>query len=270
MTQLTQNKRGFLSLIIPAYKQERTIKKNLLLVKKILDQLRYEYEIIVVVDGKIDRTLENAKNLQYSKIKIFGYQHNRGKGYAIRYGMVRSKGDIICFLDAGFDLNPNGLSMLLEYFNWYGADIVIGSKRHPESIVAYPWDRKIISFLSQLFIRFLFGLNIRDTQVGMKIFRKKVIQDVLPRLLVKKFAFDIEILAVAHSLGYKKIFEAPVEINYDFSGSLIKKNLIFEIIRTLWDALAIFYRLNVRGYYKDKNKRKWRYDKELEFKVNIG
>lgn len=270
MEQQERHKKNFISLIIPAYRQEKTIKNNLLVVKKTLDSLRYDYEIILVVDGRGDKTFEKAKNLKLSKVRVFGYKHNHGKGFAVRYGMVRSRGQIVCFIDSGIDLNPNGLRMLLDYFEWHNADIVIGSKRHPKSLVVYPWHRKIISFFSQLFIRFLFGLNVRDTQVGMKAFKRKVIEDVMPRLLVKKFAFDIEILAVSYSLGYRKIFECPVEIKYDFSRSLIEKNFIVEVVRTFWDALAIFYRLNIQGYYKDRNKRKWRFDKELGFKINTG
>ena len=265
-----EDRNPLVSVVIPAYKQENTIRKNLIILKTALDMLKYDYEIIVVVDGKVDNTFENAKKLQSSKIKVVGYEHNHGKGYAIRYGIARSKGDLVCFIDSGTDLNPKGLSILLEYLNLYDADIVIGSKRHADSIVIYPWDRRAISFLSQLFIRFLFGLNVRDTQVGMKVFKRKVVEDIMPRLLVKKFAFDIEVLVVAHSVGYTKIVEAPIELNYDFKGSLVTKNLFKELIRTLWDTIAIFYRLKIQGYYNNKNKRKWRYDPELEFKVNIG
>ena len=259
-----------ISVVVPTYKQKNTIRENLIILKTALDKLKYDYEIIVVVDGKVDNTFENAKKLKSSKINVVGYEHNHGKGYAIRYGIARSKGDLVCFIDSGTDLNPKGLSILLEYLKLYDADIVIGSKRHADSIVIYPWDRRAISFLSQLFIRFLFGLNVRDTQVGMKVFKRKVVEDIMPRLLVKKFAFDIEVLVVAHSLGYTKIVEAPIELNYDFKGSLVTKNLFKELIRTLWDTIAIFYRLKIQGYYNNKNKRKWRYDPELEFKVNIG
>lgn len=266
----TFEKKALISVIVPSYKQENTIEENLSHLKASLEDLKYDYEIIVVVDGKVDKTFENAKKIKSSKIKVVTYEHNHGKGYAIRYGIARSKGEFVCFIDSGIDLNPNGLSVLLEYLKLHDADIVIGSKRHTDSVVIYPWDRRIISFLSQLFIRFLFGLNVKDTQVGMKVFKRKVIEDITPRLLVKKFAFDIEVLVVAHSLGYTKIVEAPVEINYDFKGSLITKNLFKELIRTLWDTIAIFYRLKIRGYYENKNKRKWRYDPELEFKINIG
>lgn len=261
--------KSFVSLIIPAFRQEQTIEKDIKRIKEVMNQLRYDYEIIVVVDGEVDKTLDNAKKVKDPKVKIFGYQHNHGKGYAIRYGMVRSKGSIIGYLDAGMDLDPNGLSLMLEEFEWQKADIIVGSKRHPGSKVNYPFSRKVISFISQLWIWFLFGLNVRDTQVGMKFFKRRVIEDVLPRLLVKKFAFDIEILVVAFNLGYKKILEAPIELNYNFKSS-VTQGVIYAIGRTFWDTLAIFYRLRILRYYNDKNKRKWEYDPELQFDVNIG
>ncbi len=262
-------KRILISIIIPAYKQEKTIRDDLLRIKNALDQLRYDYEMIVVVDGFSDKTLEEAKKVKSSKINVFGYKNNHGKGYAIRYGMVRSKGEVIGFIDSGMDLNPNGLSMLLEHFEWYNADIIIGSKRHPVSKIDYPVGRKMISFLSQMFIMVLFGLKVRDTQVGMKFFKRKVVEDVLPRLLVKKFAFDIEMLVVAHYLGYKRIFEAPVEIDFDGKGSIVSQNLFKELFLTFIDTLGIFYRLKLIKYYSNSSKRKWKYDSELNFRVNL-
>jgi|SRR5581483_597909 len=259
-----------LSVIIPAFRQEKTIQKDLLHIQDVLEQLRCDYEIIVVVDGKVDKTFENAQKTKSSKIIVTGYEHNHGKGYAVRYGMVRSKGDVVGFIDAGMDLNPNGLSMLLEHFQWYDADIIIGSKRHPVSKVHYPFNRRVISYLSQIFIRFLFGLNITDTQVGMKFFRRRVLEDVLPRLLVKQFAFDIEILAVAYSLGYRRIYEAPVELHFNFDNSLVSKNLYRELFNTFLDTLAIFYRLKILRYYSDTNKRRWTFDPELNFPINVG
>ncbi len=266
-----QNKRQHLvSVIIPAFKQEKTIREDILRIKNVMEELRYDYEIIVVVDGQADETFKNAKKASSNKVIVVGYEHNHGKGYAVRYGMVRSKGDIVGFIDSGMDLNPNGLSILIEQFEWHDADVMIGSKRHPSSKVKYPLSRKIISLLSQIFIRVLFGLNVRDTQVGMKFFKRKVIEDVFPRLLVKEFAFDIEILAVAYHLGYKKIFEAPVEIKYNFKKSLVSQSLMSALFKTFWDSLAIFYRLKILKYYDNNNKRKWRYDPELNFRVNIG
>ena len=249
-----KNKQNLVSLIIPAYKQEKTIVEDLMQIKGALDQLRYDYEMIVIIDGKVDKTFEKAKKFESSKVRIFGYDTNHGKGYAIRYGMERAKGKIIGFIDSGMDLDPNGLSILLEKFEWNDADIVVGSKRHPESKVVYPFERRAISFLSQVLIHILFGLNIRDTQVVMKFFKRGVIKDVLPRLLVKQFAFDIEILVVSLHLGYRKIFEAPIELHFNFEKSIVSQSLISAILRTLWDTLAIFYRLKIIHYY-DKIKR---------------
>ncbi|HEX8965626.1 MAG TPA: glycosyltransferase [Patescibacteria group bacterium] len=267
---LKNTKQPLVSVIIPAYRQEKTIQKDLQRIKKVLDQMRYEYELIVVVDGFEDKTFENAKKEKSSNVFITGYEHNHGKGYAIRYGMVRSKGEIVGFIDSGMDLNPNGISLLLEHFEWYNADIIVGSKRHPVSKVEYPLNRKILSFFSQTFIWILFGLNVRDTQVGLKFFRRKVIEDVLPRLLVKRFAFDIEILAVAYYLGYRRIFEAPVELKHNFSGSIVSQHILDSIFHTFLDSLAIFYRLKLLHYYDTKNKRKWVYDPELDYRVNVG
>lgn len=263
-----------ISVIVPTYKQEKTIIKDLKRIKKVLDRLRYPSELICVIDGKVDRTYSNA--LKFAKktqnLKVVGYDTNKGKGYAVRFGMAVSKGDVIGFIDAGMDINPNGLSMLLEHFEWYSADIIVGSKRHPVSKVTYPWQRKILSFGYQILVFILFGLKIRDTQVGLKFFRREVLEKVLSRLLVKTYAFDIEILSVANYLGYNRIFEAPVDIELNFgkSSALTSQKFIRTIFAMLIETLAVFYRLKILHYYSDGNKRKWRYDPELDFRVNIG
>jgi glycosyltransferase involved in cell wall biosynthesis len=185
---------------------------------------------------------------------------NMGKGHAVRYGMAKAKGDIIGFIDAGLELNPNGLSMLLEHFEWYKADIIIGSKRHPASHVIYPWQRKILSFGYQMIVRILFGLKVRDTQVGMKFFKREVLEKVMPRVLVKAFAFDVEMLAVANYLGFKRIYEAPVEMKMKFQvglSTIASKGFMKTALGMFWDTLAVFYRLKILHYYDDKNKKNW-------------
>lgn len=262
------------SLIVPAYRQEKTIKHDLRRIKGVLDKLRYPTELICVIDGKVDNTFNNALNFakNYRNIKVIGYDTNKGKGYAVRFGMAESKGDIIGFIDSGMDINPNGLAMLLEHFEWYNADIIVGSKRHPVSKVDYPWQRRILSIGYQFIVWLLFSLKVRDTQVGMKFFRRDVLEKVIPRLLVKTYAFDIEILAVASNLGYKRIFEAPIEIKLAFRGNstITSRRFLRIVLAMLIDTLAIFYRLKILNYYSDKNKRKWRFDPELNFRVNIG
>lgn len=260
-----------LSIVIPAYKQEKTIAKDLGRIRSVLEKIRYDYEMIVVVDGKTDKTFEKAKKVRSPKIKVIGYQTNKGKGHAVRYGMVRSQGDIIGFIDAGMDLDPNSLSMLLEHFEWYDADIIVGSKRHPVSAVkGYNWQRRLVSWGGQMITRFLLGIKVRDTQAGVKFFRRKVLKDIMPRLLVKKFAFDIEMLAVAKRLGYKRIFEAPVRMEWTLGNSVISRSFWRSAFKVLWDTLAVFYRLKILGYYDNLNKGKWEIDKDLDFRIRTG
>ncbi len=272
MAQREKKKIDIISVIIPAFKQEKTIQKDLVRIVKVLEALRYDFEIIVVADGKIDHTYQNAKKVKSQKILVTGYRKTFGKGHAVRFGMSRAHGNILAFIDAGMDIDPNGLSMLLEHFEWYNADIIVGSKLHPVSKVSYPFIRKVLSGGYRIIVKFLFGLSIRDTQVGLKIYKRKVLEVVLPRLLVKTYAFDIEILAVAHHLGFRRIYEAPIQL--DFAGgssiSSIKTFKFWKIIfLMLRDTLAVFYRLKILHYYDETNKRRWKYEPELNFRVNL-
>jgi glycosyltransferase involved in cell wall biosynthesis len=260
-----------LSIVVPAYKQEKTIVKDIKNIEDTLKDLGYNYEIIIVIDGFIDKTYTMALTLRSKKIKILGYKVNQGKGHAIRYGMLHAKGDIIGFIDAGMDIHPAGFSMLLNHMEWYNADIIVGSKLHPVSKVAYPFYRTVLSWGYRLFTMTLFGFKVRDTQVGLKFFKRKVIQDVLPRLLVKKYAFDIELLAVAYALGYKRIYEAPIEITFK-DGSITSGNLWRIIYFMLWDTMAVFYRLRIKHYYYKNNYKKddsvMQQDSKLQLEFN--
>lgn len=241
---------NLISLVVPAYKEEKTIFNNIKNLDEVLSNTSYNYEIIVVVDGFLDNTFRNAKRINKKHIKVLGYEQNQGKGHAVRYGMLRSKGDIIGFIDSGMDISASGISILLDYMLWQDADIMIGSKLHPESKVNYPLFRRILSWGYRSLTHFLFGFNVRDTQVGLKFFKKEVVEKVFPKLLVKAFAFDVEVLAVANAYGYKKIYEGPVELNFNDASSITSKNFWVIILLMLWDTMAIFYRLKILKYYK--------------------
>lgn len=257
----TEQKPRKISVIMPSYKAEKIVAKSLLNVKNVLDKSGYNYEIICVVDGRLDKTWQEAKKVEkkFPKlVKVVGYRNNLGKGHAVRYGMAKSTGEIVGFIDVGFDIKTEGINILLSHFEWYDADIIIGSKRHAVSKVEYPWQRRIMSYGYQYLVRLLFGLKVKDTQVGLKFFRRKVLEKTLPRLLVKAFAFDIEMLAVANYLGFKRIYEAPVELTMDFSGSTIaSKGFRRTIFLMLWDTIAVFYRLRILRYYGNKNRKNW-------------
>lgn len=248
-----------ISIIVPAYKQEKTIIKDLKGIKNALEGLQCPAEIICVVDGNVDQTLERASVFakKFKNVKVVGYSKNKGKGYAIRTGMAYARGDVVGFIDAGMDIDPMGLFMLFNHMEWYKADIIVGSKLHPVSQVNYPWQRKILSIVYRSLTRTLFGFKIRDTQVGIKFFRRKVIRDVLPRLVIRGFAFDVEILAVAQSLGYKRIFEAPIKLDFSRASSIKFSNFWRVILVMVLDTLIVFYRLRIRRRYPKKRLRSW-------------
>jgi len=238
----------FLSLIIPCYKQEKIIIANLKQLLAALDKTRYTYEIIVVIDGKIDNTFEKIKKAKLHNITAYEYEENRGKSYAIRFGMSRARGEHIMFMDSGMEIDPDGISMLLEHMKWYEADILVGSKRHPASIVNYTLQRKILSYGYYYFVKLLFGVKVKDTQAGIKVFRRDVLKRILPRLVEKRFAGDLEMLVVARHLGYDRIFEAPIKLDYEFA-ELSTASAWKSIYGIFLDTLAIFYRKNMIGHY---------------------
>jgi len=225
-----------LSVIVPAYRQAKTIQKDIIRIEKVLRQIRYPYEMIVVVDGYGDGTYRSAKRLKSLHVKVMVYMKNQGKGHAVRLGMSEATGDYIAFIDSGMEIDPNGISMLLEHMEWYNADIIVGSKRHQASIVHYPFSRKVLSTGYQLIIKLMFQLSVRDTQAG------------IPRLLVKQYAFDLEMLAVARHLGFRRIYEAPIKLKYNFTD-LTHASTLKIIVNILNDTLAVFYRLYILRYY---------------------
>ena len=246
----------YLSLVVPAYKQEKTIVQDVKNLDRVLSSLPFKYEIIVVVDGFLDKTYEKISSQKsvIRNLKVHGYEKNHGKGYAVKYGMLKAKGDIIGFIDAGMDLDPSEISVALDLMEWNKADIIIGSKLHPESKVNYPFWRKILSWGYRTLTHILFGFNVKDTQVGMKFFRKKVAHDVFSRIIIKRYAFDIEVLTVAYKLGYHKIYEAPVKLNFQRAAGITTNGFWKVIFWMLWDTVAVFYRLRILHYYDRKPK----------------
>ena len=235
-----------LSVVIPAYREAKNIANNLRTLLKELDGLGINYEVIVVSDGNTDDTVGEAERVVSARVKVVQYNVNMGKGYALRCGVSRSSGELVTFIDADMELDPRYIGPFIAVIEGFDCDAVIGSKRHPLSRVHYPVFRRIQSFAYQLVIRVLFGLNLRDTQTGLKVFRRQVLADVLPLLAVKRFAFDLELLVVARTLGYRKVMEAPVNLDYRFE-STVDAGAVWSV---LWDTAAIFYRLRILRYYR--------------------
>src|SRR4029079_15842804 len=161
---------------------------------------------------------------------------------AVKAGALASHGDWIALVDADLDLDPAAVPAYVEVARRANLDAAIGSKRHPDSVVDYPRSRRIASWCYQQLNRLLFRLDVRDTQVGLKVFHRRVVDEVVPLLLVKQFAFDIELLAVATALGFGRIKEMPVRLQYRFTGSALRSATV---VRALLDTAAVFYRLRI-------------------------
>lgn len=233
----------FLSVIIPMYNSE-DIKRNINEANEKLKKLKVSYEIVLVDDGSLNDCFHEAKKITIPNLKVVGYKQNKGKGNAIKYGFQFARGKHVAFVDSGRDIDPSQLSLFIKIMNKERADIVVGSKKHPESDVHYPLMRRIMSYVYQLVNKIFFNLDIKDTQVGLKLFKKSILDKVMPKIAIKKFAFDLELLVIAKKED-AKIVEAPVKIKYRF-GSTINAKAVFWM---LWDTLAIFYRDKILRYY---------------------
>jgi glycosyltransferase involved in cell wall biosynthesis len=241
-----------LTVVVPVYNGGPDIVENVEVIRrKVAAGLPGEQmEVVVVSDGSIDGTAERLLESRAEKdIRVIHYDRNLGKGYAVKAGALAGHGEWIALVDADLDLDPAAVPAFLDVARREGLDFAIGSKRHPASVVHYPRSRRAASWCYQQLNRALFRLDVRDTQVGLKVFRRRVADEVLPLLLVKRFAFDLELLAVASSRGYDKIRELPVRLEYRFSGSGVRS---LAVLGALWDTAAIFYRLRVLRTYERK------------------
>ncbi|MCX7920366.1 MAG: glycosyltransferase family 2 protein [bacterium] len=247
-----QNYRGKISIIMPAYNEGNHIYANIMETKQLFDGAGCRYEIIVVDDGSQDNTFSEAQRAVACApeiIKLTRNTTNIGKGFAIREGFKLVTGDMVVFLDSDLELHPNQIKLLFEIMQQQHADVVIGSKRHPQSKLDYPLKRRIVSAVYFFLVKLLFGLPIRDTQTGLKLFKRNVLDEVMPVLLVKRFAFDLELLANIHHFGYT-IAESPVIVNY--RGKMRAHIGLRAIWQTWFETMAVFYRMHILKYYDTK------------------
>ncbi|MCX8092985.1 MAG: glycosyltransferase [Candidatus Goldbacteria bacterium] len=234
-----------LTILMPMYNEELYAAANIMETDRYFKNLKINYEIIVMDDGSKDMTFKKAQKMKKKHIKIYRIKKNQGKGHALKEAFKKSSGDLIMFLDGDLDIHPRQFEVLFEIMQKENADIVIGSKRHPKSILHYPVKRKIVSAVYFFIVKLLFGLPLRDTQTGIKLFKRETLNKTFHKLLIKGYAFDLELLVLAHHYGYR-ISEAPVVVDYKGKYGHITFMTIFKI---LWDTLAIFYRLKILKYY---------------------
>jgi dolichol-phosphate mannosyltransferase len=223
-----------LSVIVPAYRSASTICETLEVLLTSLRRLDVPSEVVLVPDGNLDDTAAQVAARAYDGVRIVEYADHRGKGYAIRQGMAHCRGDFIAYIDADLELHPDGLGPLLELV-LDGADVALGSKRHPLSRIRYPLFRRVQSWLYQTLVRVLFDLRVTDTQTGMKVFRGDAVRAVLPTLTSDGFAFDLELLTALHDRG--AVFaEGPVKLDYRYASTIG----VGAVVRVFLDTFRIY------------------------------
>lgn len=244
-----------LSIVVPAFNEENSIEPALTNLIKIVKLEKKTYEILVINDGSRDSTLLKASLYAEKEghVKVHSYDTNTGKGYAVKMGFIKSSGDVVVFADSDLEIELGLISRYLEALK-YG-DVVIASKWHPHSRVKVSTLRRFLSNGFNVLVKILIGVNVSDTQVGLKVFRKSSFEKIIPWVTVKRFAFDVELLAVA-SLHGLKIVEMPVQLRLNAHPKFE------EIIKMLVDLLRITWRirvLRISGKQKDsKDKQRYR------------
>jgi glycosyltransferase involved in cell wall biosynthesis len=203
------------------------------------------FEVIAVSDGSTDGSERSIEDLFPGDVVHVVLPGRRGKGEALRTGFRAARGRYVGFIDADGDIPPALLASFFDVVRSSAPDILIGNKRDPRSRVVYPPLRRLYSWSYHQLIRAAFGLQVSDTQAGLKFVRREVLAEVLPLTVVEGFAFDLELLVLAERLGYSHLVEAPIEVRRRFS-STVSPRAVFE---TVADTVRVWWRLHVTHAY---------------------
>lgn len=228
-----------ISIIIPAYNEEKRITKCL---KRTLDYCKnqqWEFEIIIAEDGSADNTIKIIQDfhMKDNRIKILSFKNRLGKGAAIRNAMLTAEKKYVGFMDADLATDPSEFNRLLEFIGDY--DMVIGSRLIRDHLpsIKRPMYRTIFSHLYSKFFRMLFRISIYDPQCGFKLFRKEIVEKLFAEINTTGFAFDSEVVIKAFSLGLK-VKEVPIIWNHDSASKISVMRQIKEMGN---DLVSIWY-----------------------------
>jgi len=249
-----QNQKIYLSVIIPAYNEEKRLPKTLREINNYLKKQIYTSEIIVVSDGSSDRTVEKVKNLmpEIENLKVLEFKERLGKGFGVKQGIFEAKGEYRIFTDADNSTSIDQVEKMWPEFE-AGYDIVIGSRDIKGAVlsVPQPWIRKVILGGGFKLVRkIIIGLwEIKDTQCGFKGFKEKAAQDIFSRIFIRHFGFDPEVLVIAKKLGYK-IKEIPITWVNDAQSKVKFKSMV----KMLFETFKIKQNLILGKYEKKEEK----------------
>jgi len=237
----------YLSVIVPAYNEEKRLLKTLEEIDKYLSRQDYSYEIIVVNDGSADKTAEIVRGLALNirNLRLIDNKENHGKGYVVRQGMLEAAGEYRIFTDADNSTSIDQVEKMWPHFK-SGYEIVIGSRDIKGAVIAVPqsWVRRRLGDIFNLIVQTVSGLwGIWDTQCGFKGLSRKAVEDIFPKLTINRWAFDVEILVLAKKKGYK-IKEIPVTWVNDPESKVRLKGMVkmlFEVFQVRFNKIKRVY-----------------------------
>ncbi|MEM3640788.1 MAG: glycosyltransferase family 2 protein [Candidatus Bathyarchaeia archaeon] len=239
------NKSVDVSVILCAYNEGKVIGDAIARVVQVMNGAGYNFEVIVVDDGSQDDT--KYKVVKYIEangdkpVKVMRHEKNLGKGSAIKTGFANSRGRYIVILDGDLDVDPELIPSYVKALE--KNDVAVASKWHPMSRIAVPLKRKTLSFGFNILAKIFTGIKLRDTQTGLKALRREVLERLSPKLVVNRYAFDLELVGACNHSGYK-IVELPVNVRIN--------NMVGfrDILRMALDLLKVAYRLRVLKCYQ--------------------
>lgn len=239
----------YLSVIIPAYNEAKRIGKTLKIVSAYLQKQPYSREILVVNDGSKDNTADVVRDLALliPNLQLIDRKENRGKGYSVRQGMLAAKGRVRLFTDADNSTDISYFEKMRPYFD-KGYDIVISTRDSKDAEgasqeISQPWYKRLMGNLGNLYIQFMAVPGIWDTQNGFKAFRDYAAEKIFKMTKINRWAFDVEVLALARKLDYK-IAVIPIHWINDPKTRVS----LMGYFRSLWEVLKIRRNLSRNKY----------------------
>jgi glycosyltransferase involved in cell wall biosynthesis len=236
-----------LTVVVPYFNLGERIRETVDDLLRTLRAMGRSFEVIAVSDGSTDGSEHMLAGLG-DEVRTVCMPDHVGKGEALRVGLNMGRGRFLGFIDGDGDLPPDQvatLAAIAQDCTGTTPDIVVGTKRHPASQVEYPPLRRLGSWGWQQLVLTLFGLRVRDTQTGLKLVRREVLADLLPRMVERRFAFDLELLVLADRFGYRRVVEVPVRIRDRYASTVSPR----AAAGMLGDLCAIYYRLRITRRY---------------------
>lgn len=210
-----------ISVIIPAYNEEKRIGKTLLKMSEYMASSFSDYEILVVDDGSLDNTKRAVEPYLSDKVKLLSYEDNLGKGGAVKHGVKNATGDIIIFTDADLPYPPENIKRAEEIIETSGVDFILGVRTQAEGGKKYPLKRRIMSKVFSFFVKTITGLDVHDTQCGFKAFKRDCAKAVFDKTTIFGWGFDVEAIFIAIKYGFSYT-RLSVELYHDIGGSKVR------------------------------------------------